>query len=36
LSRARRQAICNGSNDLLVPDKPDAAENRRVRITLNS
>ena len=36
VSRARLKAIGKGSNDLLVPDKPDAAENRRVRITLNS
>jgi flagellar motor protein MotB len=25
-----------GSTELLMPDKPDAAENRRVRIILNS
>ena len=36
VGRARLKAIGKGSNDLLVPDKPDAAENRRVRITLNS
>jgi len=36
VSRARLKAIGKGSNELLVPDKPDAAENRRVRITLNS
>ena len=36
VSRARLKAIGKGSSDLLVPDKPDAAENRRVRITLNS
>ena len=36
VSRVRLKAIGKGSNDLLLPDKPDAAENRRVRITLNS
>ena len=36
VSRVRLKAIGKGSNELLVPDKPDAAENRRVRITLNS
>jgi outer membrane protein OmpA-like peptidoglycan-associated protein len=36
VSRTRLKAIGKGSNELLVPDKPDAAENRRVRITLNS
>lgn len=36
VSRARLKAIGKGANDLLMPDKPDSAENRRVRITLNS
>ena len=36
VKRDRLRAIGKGSNDLLRPDQPDAAENRRVRIALNS
>ena len=36
VGRARLKAVGKGSSELLLPDKPDAAENRRVRITLNS
>ena len=36
VSRARLKAIGKGSSELLLPEKPDAPENRRVRITLNS
>jgi len=36
VNRSRLKAVGKGSNDLLVPDRPDAAENRRVRISLNS
>ena len=36
VSKLRLKAVGKGSNDLLLPDKPDSAENRRVRITLNS
>ena len=36
VTKARLKAVGKGSNDLYVPDKPDAAENRRVRISLNS
>jgi outer membrane protein OmpA-like peptidoglycan-associated protein len=36
VSKERLKAIGKGSNELLQPDKPDASENRRVKITLNS
>ena len=36
VTKNRLKSVGKGSNDLLMPDKPDAAENRRVRITLNS
>lgn len=36
VSKARLKAIGKGSIDLLVPDKPDAPENRRVKIIVNS
>jgi outer membrane protein OmpA-like peptidoglycan-associated protein len=36
VSKERLKAIGKGSTELLTPDKPDAAENRRVRIILNS
>jgi outer membrane protein OmpA-like peptidoglycan-associated protein len=36
VSKERLKAIGKGSTELLIPDKPDAAENRRVRIILNS
>ena len=36
VSRERLKSIGKGSTDLLLPEKPDAAENRRVRIILNS
>ncbi len=35
VSKERLKAIGKGSTELLTPDKPDAAENRRVRIILN-
>ena len=34
--KERLKALGKGSTELLMPDKPDAAENRRVRIILNS
>ena len=34
--KERLKALGKGSAELLMPDKPDAAENRRVRIILNS
>jgi outer membrane protein OmpA-like peptidoglycan-associated protein len=36
VSKERLKALGKGSTELLMPDKPDAAENRRVRIILNS
>jgi outer membrane protein OmpA-like peptidoglycan-associated protein len=36
VSKERLKALGKGSTELLIPDKPDAAENRRVRIILNS
>lgn len=36
VSRERLKSLGKGSTELLMPDKPDAAENRRVRIILNS
>lgn len=36
VSKERLKAIGKGPTELLAPDKPDAAENRRVRIILNS
>ena len=36
VSKARLKSLGKGSTELLMPDKPDAAENRRVRIILNS
>jgi outer membrane protein OmpA-like peptidoglycan-associated protein len=36
VSRARLKTFGKGSNELLFPDKPDSAENRRVKIILNS
>ena len=36
ISKERLKAIGKSSTELLIPDKPDAAENRRVRIILNS
>lgn len=36
VSRERLKSLGKGSTDLLTPEKPDAAENRRVRIILNS
>lgn len=34
VNKSRLTASGKGANDLLLPDRPDAAENRRVRITL--
>jgi len=36
VSKDRLNAAGKGSTELLLPDKPDAAENRRVKIILNS
>ena len=36
VSKERLKTLGKGSTELLMPDKPDAAENRRVRIILNS
>jgi outer membrane protein OmpA-like peptidoglycan-associated protein len=36
VSKERLKALGKGSTELLMPDKPDAAENRRVRVILNS
>ena len=36
VSKERLKALGKGSTELLMPDKPDASENRRVRIILNS
>ena len=36
VSKERLKSLGKGSTELLMPDKPDAAENRRVRIILNS
>ncbi len=36
LSRKRLKALGKGSSELLLPDQPDAAQNRRVKITLDS
>jgi len=36
VSKERLKALGKGSTELLMPDKPEAAENRRVRIILNS
>lgn len=36
VSKERLKSLGKGSTELLLPDKPDAAENRRVRIILNS
>ena len=36
VKKDRLKSIGKGSTDLLVPDKPDAPENRRVKITLDS
>ena len=36
VSKERLKALGKGSTELLMPDKPDAVENRRVRIILNS
>ena len=36
VSKERLKSLGKGSTELLIPDKPDAAENRRVRIILNS
>jgi outer membrane protein OmpA-like peptidoglycan-associated protein len=36
VSKERLKALGKGSTELLILDKPDAAENRRVRIILNS
>lgn len=36
VNRSRLKTIGKGSNDPLFPDKPDSAENRRVKIILNS
>ena len=36
VSKERLKALGKGSTELLMPDKPDAAENRRVRIILNT
>jgi outer membrane protein OmpA-like peptidoglycan-associated protein len=36
VSKARLKTMGKGSNELLFPDKPDSAENRRVRIILGS
>ena len=36
VSKERLKSLGKGSTELLTPDKPDAAENRRVRIILNS
>jgi outer membrane protein OmpA-like peptidoglycan-associated protein len=36
VSKERLKALGKGSTELLMLDKPDAAENRRVRIILNS
>jgi hypothetical protein len=36
VSKSRLKAIGKGSSDLLVPAKPDAAENRRVKIIVNT
>ena len=36
VSKERLKAIGKGSNELLLPEKPDAAENRRVKIALDS
>jgi outer membrane protein OmpA-like peptidoglycan-associated protein len=36
VSKDRLKSLGKGSTELLTPDKPDAAENRRVRIILNS
>jgi outer membrane protein OmpA-like peptidoglycan-associated protein len=36
VSKERLKSLGKGSTDLLTPDKPDEAENRRVRIILNS
>jgi outer membrane protein OmpA-like peptidoglycan-associated protein len=36
VSRARLKALGKGSSDLLFPDRPDSAENRRVRVILTS
>ena len=36
VNKTRLKAIGKGSSDLLLPDRPDASENRRVKIILNS
>jgi outer membrane protein OmpA-like peptidoglycan-associated protein len=36
VSRTRLKALGKGSSDLLFPDRPDSAENRRVRVILTS
>jgi outer membrane protein OmpA-like peptidoglycan-associated protein len=36
VSKERLKSLGKGSTELLTPDRPDAAENRRVRIILNS
>ena len=36
VSKNRLKAIGKGSSDLLIPDKPDAPENRRVKIIVNT
>jgi len=36
VSKSRLKAVGKGSNDLLIPDKPDASENRRVKIIVNT
>jgi outer membrane protein OmpA-like peptidoglycan-associated protein len=36
ISKERLSVLGKGSTELLTPDKPEAAENRRVRIILNS
>lgn len=36
VNKSRLDAIGKGSNDLLFPDAPDAAENRRVRIAIDN
>jgi outer membrane protein OmpA-like peptidoglycan-associated protein len=36
VSKSRLKAIGKGSSDLLVPAKPDAPENRRVKIIVNT
>jgi len=36
VNKSRLKTIGKGSRELLFPDKPDSAENRRVKIALNS